>query len=162
MVTRFWAETTVALFTLAYGLIIVSGALEFGIGWDGTGPQPGAFPFYTGALVAVASLGTLAVTWGKRFSGRDALATIVLDRQGLGRVIAFFLPIVGFVLLCATVGMYVATVVYLVFAMRFQGGFGWPRTLATAFGSALAFYLGLERFFQIQLMKGPLEAWLGL
>ena len=32
MVTRLWAETAVALFTLAYGLVIVRGATEFGIG----------------------------------------------------------------------------------------------------------------------------------
>lgn len=162
MVTRFWAETAVALFTFAYGLIIVVGALEFGIGWDASGPQPGAFPFYTGALVAAASFGTLALTWAKRFSGRDALATVILDRDGLRRVIAFFLPIVAFVGLCMTLGMYVATILYLIFAMRFQGGFGWPRSLATAFGAALVFYVVLERVFLIPLIKGPLEALLGL
>jgi len=162
MVTRFWAETAVALFTLAYGLVIVRGATEFGIGWDSSGPEPGAFPFYTGLLVALASLGTLVVTWSKRVSGRDTLSAIILDREGLHRVIAFFLPILGFVLLCATLGMYVATIVYLLFAMRVQGGFGWLASLATAFGSALAFYILLERIFLIQLMKGPLEALLGL
>ncbi|MBA4271457.1 MAG: tripartite tricarboxylate transporter TctB family protein, partial [Methylobacterium sp.] len=61
MITRFWAETATALVTLAFGLIVVWGALEFGIGWDTSGPQPGAFPFYTGALVALASVGTLVV-----------------------------------------------------------------------------------------------------
>jgi hypothetical protein len=44
MITRFWAETATALLTMAFGLVIVKGALEFGIGWDSSGPQPGAFP----------------------------------------------------------------------------------------------------------------------
>ncbi|MBD3848011.1 hypothetical protein GGC47_000614 [Bosea sp. OAE752] len=162
MVTRLWAETVVALFTLAYGLTIVWGALEFGIGWDTSGPEAGAFPFYTGMLVALGSLATLALTWGKRLSGRDMLAEVVLDGERIHRVASFFLPILGFVILCATLGMYVATVVYLVFTMRFQGGFGWLRTLTVAIGSAVFFYLALERFFHIPLMKGPLEAALGL
>ncbi len=162
MVTRFWAETAVALFTLVYGLVIVRGASEFGIGWDASGPEPGAFPFYTGLLVSLASLGTLVVTWSKRVSGRDALSAVILDRESFRRVVSFFLPILGFVLLCATLGMYVATIVYLLFAMRVQGGFGWLASLATAFGCALAFYILLERIFLIQLMKGPLEALLGL
>lgn len=162
MVSRLWAETVVALATLVYGLVIVWGATEFGIGWDSSGPEAGAFPFYTGSLVALASLATLALTWRKHARVPEALSEIVLDRVRIGRLASFFLPIVGFVILCATVGMYVATVVYLVFAMRFQGGFGWLRTLAVALGAAVFFYLALERFFQIPLMKGPLEAMLGL
>lgn len=162
MVTRLWAETVVALATLAYGLTIVWGATEFGIGWDSSGPEPGAFPFYTGTLVALASLATLALTWGKRLRSQGALSEVVLDGERIGRIASFFLPIVGFVILCATVGMYVATVVYLVFAMRFQGGFSWARTLAVSIGAVVFFYLALERFFQIPLMKGPLEAMLGL
>lgn len=162
MVTRLWAETAVALFTLAYGLVIVRGATEFGIGWDASGPEPGAFPFYTGLLVALASLGTLVVTWSKHLRGYPDISVTILDRDGLRRVMGFFLPILGFVLLCATLGMYVAAIAYLIFAMRVQGGFGWLRSLATALGAAVCFYVVLERIFLIQLMKGPLEALLGL
>ncbi len=162
MVTRLWAETAVALFTLAYGLVIVRGATEFGIGWDSSGPEPGAFPFYAGLLVALASLGTLVVTWSRRLRADHRIAAVILDGEGLRRVISFFLPILGFVLICAALGMYVATIAYLFFAMRVQGGFGWLASLATAFGAALTFYVVIERIFLIQLMKGPLEALLGL
>ena len=48
MITRFWAEIGTAILTLVFGLVIVKGSLEFGIGWDSAGPQPGAFPFYAG------------------------------------------------------------------------------------------------------------------
>ena len=61
MVTRFWAEIGTAILTLVFGLVIVKGSLEFGIGWDSAGPQPGAFPFYAGALIALASL--TAMRW---------------------------------------------------------------------------------------------------
>ena len=58
--------------------------------------------------------------------------------------------------------MYVAMVAYLVFTMRFQGRYGWLPSLATAFGTAAFFYLALEKFFQIGLLKGPVEALIGL
>ncbi|WP_245974171.1 tripartite tricarboxylate transporter TctB family protein [Bosea caraganae] len=162
MITRFWAESATAVATMAFGLIIVYGALEFGIGWDSSGPQPGAFPFYTGLLVALASLGTLALTIGRRIAGNAGLQESFLDAERFKRVASFFLPLLAFVVLSVTLGMYVATILYLVFAMRFQGGYGWLPSLATAFGAAAFFYLALEKFFQIGLLKGPLEPLLGL
>ncbi|MDP3409123.1 tripartite tricarboxylate transporter TctB family protein [Bosea sp. (in: a-proteobacteria)] len=162
MITRFWAETATALVTLAFGLVVVWGALEFGIGWDSSGPQPGAFPFYTGALVALASVGTLVVTFAQRRRGAPIVGEIFLDRERAGRVIAFFAPLVGFVLITAFAGMYVATIAYLFYAMRFQGGYGWLVSVASALGAALVFYLVFERFFQIGLLKGPVERLIGL
>ena len=162
MITRFWAETATALATLGFGLVIVKGALEFGIGWDSSGPQPGAFPFYIGGLVALASLGTLVLTLGKRFAGSAGLAEDFLDAERGRRVASFLLPLVGFVVLSLTLGMYAATILYLVFTMRFQGRYGWAATLVTAFGTAAFFYLALEKFFQIGLLKGPIEPLLGL
>lgn len=162
MISRFQAEIATALATLAFGLVIVVGAREFGIGWDSSGPQPGAFPFYCGLLIALASLGIIATTLGRRMGGSAALAGIVLDREQAGRVFAFFLPMLAFVVLSVMLGMYVAMLLYLVFAMRFQGRFGWLSSLATALGAAAFFYLGLEKFAQVGLLKGPVEAMLGL
>ncbi len=162
MITRFWAEAATALATMAFGLVIVRGALEFGIGWDSSGPQPGAFPFYIGALVALASLGTLGLTVGKQVAGSAELRQSFIDGEKARRVASFLLPMLAFVALSVTAGMYLATILYLVFTMRFQGGYGWLATLATAFLTAAFFYLSLEKFFQIGLLKGPVEAWLGL
>ena len=167
MISRFAAETATALGTAAFGLVIVKGALEFGIGWDGAGPQPGTFPFYVGLAVALASLGTLGLTLARRFAapagaGEGTSAEPFLDRERARRVASFGLPLVAFVGLSVTAGMYVATVLYLVFTMRVQGGYGWLATLAVALLTAAFFYLALEKFFQIALLKGPLEAWLGL
>lgn len=162
MITRFWAEVATAVATLLFGVVIVTGALDFGIGWDNSGPQPGAFPFYIGSLIALASLGTLGLTVRNRIAGSAALEAAFLDPLRARRVGSFFLPLLGFVLISVTLGMYVATILYLVFAMRFQGGYGWFRTLVTAIGTAAAFYIALERFFQIGLLKGPLEPLLGL
>ena len=162
MVTRFAAETATAAATAAFGLVIVKGALEFGIGWDSAGPQPGAFPFYVGSLVALASLGTLVLTLARRYAGSQSLAEVFLDREQARRVGSFLLPMLAFVGLSVTLGMYVSTVLYLAFTMRVQGGYGWLATLAVSLLTAVFFYLALEQFFQISLIKGPLEAWLGL
>ncbi|WP_353186983.1 tripartite tricarboxylate transporter TctB family protein [Bosea sp. (in: a-proteobacteria)] len=162
MITRFWAEIGTAILTLVFGLVIVKGSLEFGIGWDSSGPQPGAFPFYAGGLVALASLGTLTLTIGKRFAGHPMLAEAFLDAARGRRVLSFLLPLAAFVVLSVTLGMYVATILYLVFTMRFQGGYGWIASLATALLTAAFLYFALEKFFQIGLLKGPLEPLLGL
>lgn len=162
MITRFWAEIGTAILTLAFGLVIVKGSLEFGIGWDSSGPQPGAFPFYAGGLVALASLGTLALTLRRRLAGNAMLADAFLDAARGRRVLSFLLPLAAFVVLSVTLGMYVATILYLVFTMRFQGGYGWIASLATALLTAAFLYFALEKFFQIGLLKGPLEPLLGL
>lgn len=163
MISRLWAETAAATATGVYGVVIVNGALDFGIGWDSSGPQPGAFPFYAGLLVALASFGTLALTWSRQFSGAGAkLSETLLDHEQARRVASFLLPMIGFVLLSVTLGMYVATILYLIVAMRFQGGYGWLASLATALLSAAFFYVALEKFFQIGLLKGPIEPLIGL
>ena len=85
-----------------------------------------------------------------------------LDAERGKRVLSFLLPLVAFVVVSATLGMYVATILYIVFAMRFQGGYGWLASLATALGTAGFFYVALEKFFQIGLLKGPIEPLIGL
>lgn len=162
MITRFWAEIATAVATFAFGAVIINGALDFGIGWDASGPQPGAFPFYTGLIVALASLGTLAITCGKRLAGSAGIGESFLDREQAKRVLAFFLPLVAYVGLSVVLGMYVATIAYLFYAMRFQGGYGWLVSAGSAILAAVIFYAVFEKFFQIGLLKGPVEAWLGL
>ena len=51
MISRFAAEIATALRDRCFGVIVMVGALEFGIGWSEAGPEPGAFPFYIGLLI---------------------------------------------------------------------------------------------------------------
>jgi hypothetical protein len=162
VISRFSAEVATALATAAFGVVIANGALEFGIGWDSAGPQPGTFPFYVGTLVALASLGTLGLTAARRVAGTGVPNEVVLDRVQAKRVAVFLLPLLAFVVMSVTLGMYVATIAYLAFTMRAQGGYGWITTAAISLLTAAFFYLALEKFFQIGLLKGPVEAWFGL
>jgi len=156
-VTRFAAEVVTALVTLALGAAVVLGAREYGTGWNEGGPQPGTFPFYVGMLVSAASIGNLFLAWRKRRA-----AIVFVDATQLRRIAAFGLPILGFVALALTLGFYVASAIYLAAVMRIQGRFGWLTCIAVAAGTSVFFFLVLEVWFKVPLLKGPLEAYFGL
>lgn len=154
--SRFSAEIVTACFTALIGLVAVIGALEFGIGWDDAGPEPGAFPFAIGILVTIGSLGTAAQTL---LNGAEGT---FLDRERTIRVATFFGPVLLFVPLSLVLGLYVATALYLSGVMWLQGGYRLPVAALTGIAVAVLFYVVLEIGFQVPLMKGPLEAALGL
>jgi hypothetical protein len=153
LLTRFAAEVTTALVTLALGGAVAVGALDNGIGWTEGGPQAGTFPFYVGLLVVAASVGNLGRAWHKR----RADAVFVTSTQAR-RVAAFGGPLAGFVALSVTLGFYVATAVYLCAVMRWQGRYRWTTSLAVALGTSVFFFVVLEAWFKVPLLKGPLEA----
>jgi len=155
--TRFAAEVATALVTLALGLAIVVGAREYGTGWSAGGPEPGTFPFYVGVLVTAASAGNVFLAWRKR-----GARIPFVDAGQLRRIAAFGLPILGFVALALTLGFYVATAIYLASVMRFQGKFRWIACIAVALGTSAFFFLVLEVWFKVPLLKGPLEAYFRL
>lgn len=158
MISRFSAEIATACATAAAGCVVLTGALEYGIGWDSAGPQPGAFPFYIGLIVTLASAGVAV----QALLRRGDLGERFTDRAAAGRVFAFFAPIVLFVPVSIWLGLYVATAIYLFAVMIWQGKYHPALALLIAAGVAVFFFLVLEKGFQVPLMKGPLEAALGL
>lgn len=155
LLNRFTVETTVGVATALIGAVVTIGALEFGTGWGDGGPQPGYFPFYIGIIVMLASCGVLIET----FANRERLRTTAFLRREQGlRILAFFGPMAGFVVLAAVLGLYVALIVYLTATMVVQGRYRLPRALAVSVGSAVIFYLIFEVWFRVPLLKGPLEA----
>ncbi|MGO4572353.1 tripartite tricarboxylate transporter TctB family protein [Microvirga sp. 2TAF3] len=158
MISRFSAEITTAVVTAGLGLTAVVGSLEYGIGWGTAGPEPGTFPFYIGLLIMAASIGTLAQT----VLGRAGLQAVFLDRAQAARVASFFGPVVLFVVASVVLGLYVATALYLTFVMWLQGGYRLVISALAGVAAAIFFYVVLEIAFQVPLLKGPLEAALGL
>lgn len=155
--TRLAAETVTALVTLALGAAIVIGSREYGTGWNESGPEPGTFPFYVGLLIVAASAGNAFLAWRKRRAH-----AVFVDASQARRVAAFGLPLLGFVALALTLGFYVATTLYLGGVMRFQGRYRWSLCIAVAVGTAAFFFVVLEVWFKVPLLKGPLEAVLGV
>lgn len=158
MISRFSAEIATSIATAGLGLAAVVGSLEYGVGWGSAGPEPGTFPFYIGLLVIGASLGTMAQT----LRGRAALRSVFLDRLQGARLASFFFPIVLFVIVSVVLGLYVATALYLTIVMWLQGRYRLVISALAGLAASLFFYVVLEIAFQVPLLKGPLEAALGL
>lgn len=158
LVSRFGLQIGAALGTLLFGAAIVFGAIEYNVGWDERGPEPGYFPFWMGLLVIIGSIGTLIETILKR---HDKTGTALTWAQA-GRVAQFVWPIVGFLVATSILGLYVAMILYLFTVMVLHGGYRIPASLAVSVGSALVFYLLFDKWLRVPLMKGPIEAWLGI
>ncbi len=86
----------------------------------------------------------------------------VIDREQAWRVLSFVGPIVLFVAGALWLGLYVSGALYLTLVMWLQGGYRPLVSLATGIAASVVFYLVLERDFQVPLLKGPLEAAIGL
>lgn len=157
-VSRLAMEIATALATAAFGAIVAYGALDFGTGWDETGPQPGFFPLYLGLITVAASFCVLVQAVIRRERRGEVFAT----GAQLRRVAAFLLPIAAFVAVSLTLGLYVGMFLYLAGVMLAQGGYRPPLALAVALGVTAVSYLVFETWFQVPLLKGPIEAWLGL
>jgi Tripartite tricarboxylate transporter TctB family len=158
MISRASAEVAFAGVTAAFGAVIAWGATEFGVGWSPSGPQPGTFPFYIGCIVALASFANMALAL--RNAAAEAEPFITAD-QGTA-ILRFVLPMVGFVVLSLWLGLYVATALYMFGVMAFQGRYPFWHAGLVAAGLPLALFFLLEKGFRVSLLKGPLEAALGL
>jgi hypothetical protein len=157
LLSRRAAELSLALIAVLAGAIVMWGALENNIGWDASGPEAGYFPFYVGCVIVLAGLGVLAEAWFKADPDE-----CFLTRRQLSRIASFFLPIVGYVIVSIVLGLYVGSALYLFAAMWLQGKYGILRSAALSIAVSLAFFILFEWCFQMPLLKGPLEAALGI
>ena len=155
---RAW-EIVVAALILAFGAVVVWDSRRLGAQWGSDGPQAGYFPFYIGAIICVSSIMNLyaAVTKGAR-------GPFVLWDQ-LRMILVVMLPSLVYVGLINnpwfSLGIYVASAVFIAFFMRHLGKYGWARIAAVSVGTMVVFFLMFEVWFKVPLPKGPLEAALG-
>lgn len=158
LLSRRALEIIAALLVLAFGATIVYGALEFDVGWDDRGPGTGYFPFWVGIVVLIGGFGALIE--GAVKAGNGAIPA--LSGGQLQRATTFLLPILGFLLVTSFLGIYVGMTVYLLVVMLWQGGYRLPMALTVSIGTAVFFFVMFERILKVGLIKGPLEAWLGI
>jgi putative tricarboxylic transport membrane protein len=156
VVSTRWPEVIVAGVLLVVALLVITDSLRSGIGWGDDGPRSGYFPFRIGLLLAGASV---AILIGQL---RARTVTAFAERAQLSMVVQVFVPIVVYVALIAVLGIYVASLTLIAYFMRRHGKYGWPLTAAVAVGVPLVFFGVFERWFLVPLIKGPLEALLGL
>jgi hypothetical protein len=151
-------EVATALLTGAVGAAVMWGAIEHDIGWGDSGPAAGYFPFRIGVLIVLGSLANLVLA--VRHAGIENSTFVTMTQAH--RVLAFGLPLVGFVITAHFLGLYVAAILYLVFVMVFQGGYRPLFAIGLALAVAVAMRLIFPIWFKVPLLTGPLEAMLGL
>jgi hypothetical protein len=152
------AEIAVSALFLLVGALVIYDSMRLGASWGADGPRPGYFPFYVGLIIVVASLINLV---------RGAMIRpernkpFVLAGQ-LRTVMAVLIPSVLYAAAIGWIGIYVSSILFIAFFMRWLGRFAWWKVAAVSIGTMVAFFLVFERWFLVPLPKGPIEALLGL
>ena len=155
---RAW-EILVAFFFLAFGAVVVWESRRLGSQWGSDGPQAGYFPFYVGLIICISSAANLyaAVVKGSK-------RPFVLWHQ-LRMILVVMLPTILYVALIDnpwfSLGIYVASAIFIAFFMRVLGKYGWAKTVAVSVGVTMVFFLMFEVWFKVPLPKGPLENAIG-
>ena len=148
-------ELGVAAAAILFGVLVIIGSLQVGIGWGAEGPKSGFFPFYIGLIIIAASLVNLA----QRVIARDN--ALFAEWSQLRQVFAVVVPTTIYVFAIPYTGIYIASAALIALFMMWLGRYRWPLTAAIAIGAPVVIFLMFERWFLVALPKGPIEHWLG-
>jgi hypothetical protein len=149
-------ELGVAVGFMVFALIVVSGSLRVGVGWDVDGPMAGFFPFYVGLMILVASVVNFFNAWSAGPSRR-----VFAEWGQLGQVLRVVIPTAIYVAIIPGIGIYVASALLIGLFMKWLGRYGWGFVVLIAIGVPLLTFLVFEKWFLVPLPKGPIEAALG-
>jgi putative tricarboxylic transport membrane protein len=153
------AEVAVAGFFLLLGGLVIYDSVRLGIGWQEVhGPRPGYFPFYVGLIIVISAL--INIAHALRVP-REKDGTFV-ERGQLKLVLTVLIPTAIYVALVGWIGIYVSSILFISFFMRWLGRYAWWKVAAVSIGAAVLFFCIFELWFKVPLPKGPVEAFLGL
>jgi putative tricarboxylic transport membrane protein len=141
------------------GAIVITDSVRLGIGWrDVDGPRPGYFPFYIGLFICIASVVNIVLAL-RVPAAKDQ--TFVEVGQ-LKMVLTVLIPTAIYAALVTWIGIYVASVLFIGFFMRWLGKYAWWKAVTVSVITVVVFYLIFEIWFKVPLPKGPLETYLGI
>jgi len=153
------AELAVAAFIFLLGAIVIFDSARLGFGWQEIhGPRPGYFPFYIGLIMCVASL----VNAARALMVRGADDKTFVQVGQLKLVLSVLVPTMLYALLVTWIGIYISSILFIAFFMRWLGKYPWWKVVGVSLGTAVVLYLVFEKWFKVPLPKGPLENLLGL
>ena len=153
------AELAVAALIFVLGAIVITDSVRLGFGWQEVhGPRPGYFPFYIGLIMCVASLVNVARALMVR--GADNKTFVQVGQLKL--VLAVLLPTAAYALFVTWIGIYISSILFIAFFMRWLGKYPWWKVVGVSLGTVVVIYLVFEKWFKVPLPKGPLENLLGL
>lgn len=152
------AELAVAGLTFLLGAIVVFDSWRLGAGWAEDGPQTGYFPFYVGLIICISS----AVNFVRALLISKEKNGAFVEAGQLKLVLSVLVPSAVYVALVGWLGIYVPSIVYIAFFMRWLGRYAWWKVALVSVGTNVLFYLVFEIWFQVPLPKGPVESLFGL
>ena len=149
------ADLAAAAVLILVGGVVIFDALRLGIGWGSDGPRSGFFPFWLAVIMTV----TCALIMIQAARRPDS-GTFV-SREALRPVLSVLVPATAMVIVMQFTGLYVASILYMAFYMRWIGHHRWSTTIAVSVGLSVVTFLVFELWFLVPMPKGPLETWLG-
>jgi hypothetical protein len=153
------AELAVAALFFAVGAIVIADSVRLGFGWQEVhGPRPGYFPFIVGVIMCASAL----FNFGRALTMHGGRNRTFVEVGQLKMVLAVLAPSAVFAALVTWIGIYVSSVLFIAFFMRWLGKYAWWKVAVVSLGTAVALYLVFEKWFKVPLPKGPLENLLGL
>jgi putative tricarboxylic transport membrane protein len=153
------AEITVAALFLALGALVIYDSIRLGAGWQEVhGPQAGYFPFYVGLIICVSS----AINIISVLLLPDASNKTFVEVGQLKLVLTVLVPTAIYAAAVTWIGIYVSSILFIAFFMRWLGKYPWWKAAAVSLGAAVVFFLIFEIWFKVPLPKGPIEALLRL
>ncbi len=153
------AEIVVAALFFILGAIVIYDSVRLGIRWDEVhGPQPGYFPFFVGLIICVAAL----INMARAALVRPEKSKPFVKVGQLKLVLTVLIPTVIYAAAVTWIGIYVSSILFIAFFMRWLGKYAWWKAAAVSVGAVAVFYVIFEIWFKVPLPKGPLESLLGL
>ncbi|GLH79320.1 hypothetical protein SSBR45G_42290 [Bradyrhizobium sp. SSBR45G] len=149
-------EVGVTLAIALFGIVVIFGSVKAGINWGAEGPRAGFFPFYVGLFIVAAS------AMNFRNTLREDDGGVFAAWSELRQVMSVVVPTAIYVGALPFTGLYLASMIFIAWFMRWLGKYGWLTVAAVAIGMPVVTYLIFERWFMVPLPKGPVEEWLGL
>ncbi|MHB8493068.1 MAG: tripartite tricarboxylate transporter TctB family protein [Casimicrobiaceae bacterium] len=153
-------EMVVAALLFVFGAVFAYTSYRLGFRWAIEGPQSGFFPFYVSLLICGAS----ATILFHALRGRDPRgAEAFVERGQFRQVLHVMIPAAFFVLGIQLIGIYVASVIYIVVFMRWLGKYSLVKSVLLSVAIIVAFFCMFEIWFQVPLYKGrwDLTSWTG-
>ncbi|HVJ25373.1 MAG TPA: tripartite tricarboxylate transporter TctB family protein, partial [Burkholderiales bacterium] len=80
----------------------------------------------------------------------------------LKMVLTVLIPTAIYAALVTWIGIYVSSVLFIGFFMRWLGKYAWWKAVTVSVITVVVFYLIFEIWFKVPLPKGPLETYLGI
>lgn len=150
-------EIGVALLVMAFGAIVIAGSLSVGVSWGAEGPQAGFFPFYIGLAIVISGAVNLFNALRP-----DAISGIFAEWGQLRQVLLVVVPATIYAVAVGYAGLYLSSMIFIAWFMRWIGKYGWAKVLPIAIGMPVIVYFIFEKWFLVALPKGPIEQWLNL